>query len=183
MPSPKKQCPTCPNLMHPTASQCRKCKPSYERTPEHRSLMTSRTVGKPKAYPSASNRPEIAQKIAQAWTPEMREAARLRGLEFAKNQEWRLRCGLPGEMNPMWEDGRTAIPYARGWSRKVKALAWERANGRCEICRSDKPRDTHHIDFGKDNHSLENLQVLCRKCHKRLHADRVRNSRLDHSVR
>ena len=104
----------------------------------------------------------------------MREAARLRGLENAQRQEWRLRCGLPGSLNPMWEDGRTAIPYARGWSRKVKAIVWQQANHRCEICQCDTPCDTHHKDFRKDNHALENLQVLCRKCHKRLHAESLR---------
>ena len=30
----------------------------------------------------------------------------------------------------MWENGRAQIPYARGWTRKTKALALARANGR-----------------------------------------------------
>ena len=68
----------------------------------------------------------------------------------------------------MREDGRAVLPYARGWSRKAKALAWERAGNRCEMC-GLPPRDTHHKDFEKSNHDLENLQVLCRKCHKALH--------------
>jgi len=138
--------------------------------------MSTRTTGilRPGAVP-ASTRPEVANKILAYWTPERREAARVRGLAFAKNQEWRLNCGLPGAMNPMWEDGRAAIPYARGWSRKVKALAWERAGNRCEICQCDTPCDTHHKDFRKDNHDLENLQVLCRKCHKGLHAENLKS--------
>jgi hypothetical protein len=177
MPSPKKPCPTCSRSMHPTASQCRKCKPSYQRTPEHRRLMSARTQGKPKAYPTGGSDPAVAAKIAAAWTPQMREAARLRGERLALDPEWRTRCGSPGEANPMWENGRAQIPYARGWARKVKALAWERAGHRCEICQSDRPRDTHHRDFRKDNHSLENLQVLCRKCHKGLHASRAAQNR------
>ncbi len=173
MPSPKKICPTCGGKMHPTASQCRKCKPSYVRTPAMNLAMSIRTTGIPKAGPTGGSLPGVAEKIQKAWTPEMREAARLRGLVNSQNQEWRLRCGQPGSLNPMWEDGRTQIPYARGWTRKVKALAWERAGYCCEICQSDKPCDTHHIDFRKDNHDLANLQVLCRKCHKALHASRV----------
>ena len=137
--------------------------------------MSARTTGilRPGWKPPSADR-VVAERIRKAWTPEMREAARLRGLKNAQQQEWRLRCGLPGSLNPMWEDGRTAIPYARGWARKVKALAWDRADHHCEICQSDKPHDTHHKDFRKDNHALENLQVLCRRCHKGLHAENLR---------
>lgn len=136
--------------------------------------MSIRTTGIPKAGPTGGSLPGVAAKIQAAWSQEKREAARARGLRMAQDREWRLRCGLPGEKNPMWEDGRAVIPYARGWSRKVKALAWERAGYRCEICQGDKPVDTHHKDFRKDNHALENLQVLCRKCHKRLHVEHLR---------
>ena len=76
MPYAKKICPTCHNPMDGRSQQCRKCKPSYLRTQEHRLLMSVHTKGKKKKYPSASTRPEIAEKIRQAWTPEKREAAR-----------------------------------------------------------------------------------------------------------
>ena len=137
--------------------------------------MSARTTGiRRPGFQPASSTPEVADRIRQSWTPEKREAARLRGLAFASDPEWRLRVGLPGERNPMWEGGRTRMPYARGWARKVKALAWERAGQRCELCQADTPRDTHHKDFGKHNHDLENLIVLCRACHKRLHAEHRR---------
>lgn len=103
-------------------------RPTYERTQEHRELMSARTLGKPKNYPSASTTPEVAEKIRQAWAEEKKDAARLRGLENAKDSEWREKCGSPGPRNPMWNDGRSQIPYSPGWARKVKQLAWERAN-------------------------------------------------------
>lgn len=173
MPSPKHPCQSCGQ---PTRYPlCRKCKPPYERTPERNQAMSARTQGiRRPGWEPPSARPEVAQRIQSWWTPERRDAARIRGEKLAQNLEWRLRCGQPGEMNPMWEDGRAQIPYARGWARKWKLQSWERAGYRCEICLSDTPCDTHHKDFRKDNHSLENLQVLCRKCHKRLHAERRR---------
>ena len=140
--------------------------------------MSARTTGIHHSWPSASTRTEIAEKIRQTWTQEKRDAARLRGEKLALDAGWRLRCGMPGEANPMWEDGRTQIPYARGWARKVKQLAWNRAKNHCEICQSDKPHDTHNKDFRKDNHSLDNLQVLCRKCHKKLHVANLKNKNL-----
>jgi hypothetical protein len=165
-----KRCPECHQIALPKRQ-------TYERTPELNQAMSTRTTGIRRSTPSASTQPEVAEKIRQWWTPERREAARQRGLEFSQRPEWRLNCGMPGEKNPMWEGGRTKMPYARGWARKVKALAWERAGNRCEICQSDTPRDTHHKDFRKDNHELENLQVLCRSCHKRLHAEHRRLQR------
>ena len=173
MPSPKHPCPQCQT---PTrASLCKNCTPPYERTPERNQAMSTRTTGilRPGFVPPSKS-DYVSEKIRSWWTPERREARRLKMQEFALDPVWRLKCGQPGAMNPMWEDGRTVIPYARGWSRKVKAIAWERANHHCEICQSDKPCDTHHKDFRKDNHDLENLQVLCRKCHKRLHAEHLR---------
>jgi hypothetical protein len=172
MPSPKHPCETCGKLTK--AANCRECSTPYIRTPEMNQAMSARTKGIPKTGPTGGSLPGVAEKIQNAWTPQMREDARQRGLEKAQDPEWRLRCGLPGSLNPMWEDGRTAIPYARGWSRKVKSLAWERSEHLCEMCFSDSPCDTHHKDFSKTNHSLDNLQVLCRKCHKQLHAAHLR---------
>jgi len=191
----QKPCPLCGEPMHRQSKKCLDCwklkqateehramlsqkkmgQPTYIRTPEYKALMSSRTTGKKRpGFRPASTRPEVAKKIRAWWTPERREAARERGERQAADPEWRLRCGQPGELNPMWEDGRAVIPYARGWTPAMKRQAWERAGNRCEICQSDKACDTHHKDFRKDNHSLENLQVLCRKCHKRLHVDHLR---------
>ena len=179
-----RKCIDCGNPVPRKVLRCPAChkvallnRPTYERTPEHNLMMSQITTGlKRPGFVPASKRPEIAQKILAYWTPERREAARQRGLEFAKDPDMRLRYGQPGEKNPMWEDGRSQIPYAPGWARKVKSLAWERAGSLCEIC-GEAPCDTHHIDFSKDNHSLDNLQVLCRKCHKHLHAVHLRNSK------
>src|ERR1700733_6039523 len=175
MPSPKHPCQSCGQ---PTRRPlCRTCKPPYERTPERNLAMSVRTTGIPKVGPTGGSLPGVAEKIRKSWTPEKREAARIRGEALAADREWRLRCGRPGELSPTGEDGRTAIPYARGCTRNWKQAAWKRAKGRCELCQCDKPRDTHHIDFGKDNHALDNLQVLCRPCHKRLHAEHLRKGK------
>lgn len=196
MSSNHKPCPKCGNPMHRQSPMCRACsrsdpkyrakisavrtgKPSYQRTHEQRLAMSIRTTGIRHSWKSASTQPEVADRIRQAWTPDRREAARQRGLQMAQDREWRLRCGRPGELSPTWEDGRAVLPYARGWTKRWKEQAWERAGYRCEICQSDKPRDTHHIDFRKDNHHLSNLQVLCRLCHKRLHAENRRKSPQD----
>ncbi len=46
------------------------------------------------------------------------------------------------------------------------------ANGKCEVCGKEAGY-IHHLDESKDNHKMENLAVLCMKCHSILHADRT----------
>lgn len=51
--------------------------------------------------------------------------------------------------------------------------AMERDGFSCKSCQSTKSLVVHHLDgegeTGASNHALENLQVLCRTCHKKAH--------------
>ena len=35
----------------------------------------------------------------------------------------------------------------------------------CQLCGSTKKLEAHHIDKNRENNSLENLIVVCKKCH------------------
>lgn len=48
-----------------------------------------------------------------------------------------------------------------------RKLAFEKANYKCEIC-GEKAEEIHHKDNKKIDHSLENLQALCCKCHRKI---------------
>lgn len=152
---------------------CRKCKPSYDRSEDHRIRMSAALVGRTHSYPSASTRPDVAEKIRQSWTPAKRESARLRGLAFAADREWRdlIAASVMGELNPNHQGKGKATPYGPGWGRRHKDLIRERAGYRCEECgaRPSRTLDVHHIDKSKDNHHPDNLRALCRACHKRVH--------------
>lgn len=54
---------------------------------------------------------------------------------------------------------------------EVKKVAWQRANGACEMCRSRRPKDTHHLRYPKWGtfDVPENLLVVCRECHCKIH--------------
>jgi len=39
----------------------------------------------------------------------------------------------------------------------------------CSICESIKNIEVHHIDFDRTNNEIENLKVLCKSCHKKVH--------------
>ena len=96
-------------------SIARKGKPSYERTPEIREKERRAHLGKSNAYPSASTRPEVAQKIRDWWTPERREQRRQENLERNKDPQFRLRYGRPGMLNPNFLNGQSVVPYESGW--------------------------------------------------------------------
>ena len=173
-----RKCIECGASVPRKVKRCHRCnsvhlrmRPVYPRTAEHRRRMSEATTGKPKAYPSASTRPEVAERIRQAWTPEMKEAARLRGLKNSLDPAWRLKIAesVAGPLNPRWEDGRAVLPYSPGFAGKVRQLVRERDGNRCRQCGSTNTLCVHHADFQKTNHDLANLVLLCRKCHTIAH--------------
>src|SRR4051812_3970043 len=80
MPRRKTPCPTCGQPMAVTSEQCRRCKPTYTRTDEHRAKVSQATT-KPKPWLKGRKRPETGRKIQAWWTPERREARRLEALQ------------------------------------------------------------------------------------------------------
>lgn len=149
MPQKKLPCPTCDDLMGPRSSQCRKCKPTYDRTPESKAKMSTATAGKPKPHLKGRKRPAHAEKMREIWTPERREA---------KRQEMLLR-------NP-------AARYHGLSAKAAKKLV--QAAGRCCRCSGDGKEsrlEVHHRDRDKRNQAPDNLIVLCHRCHMQEHAE------------
>lgn len=110
--------------------------------------MSAALTGTRRSSRSASTRPEVAQKIAEWWTPERREAKRREML--ARNPEARYH-------------GLSATAAAR----------LVREAGQCNRCGHDGSESRlgiHHIDRDKRNQDPSNLEVLCHRCHMREHA-------------
>ncbi len=40
---------------------------------------------------------------------------------------------------------------------------------KCELCGSSKSIDVHHKDFDYKNNTPENIMILCRSCHMKIH--------------
>lgn len=172
MPSPRVPCPKCGRLKNAKAALCGACgKGRYERSPEQRQHLAEVMTGRERPYARGVPRPEVAKKIAAAWTPDKREAARERGLAFAADAEWRASVGQAGETNPNHQ-GKDRSDYGAGFSRGMKKRLIAKRGGACELCGAKPPTwiDVHHKDFRKVDHSEGNLLVVCRSCHKRLHA-------------
>ena len=52
--------------------------------------------------------------------------------------------------------------------KKIRLIKLQQTQGKCEVC-GNRAYTIHHKDESIDNHSLENLMVLCNSCHKILH--------------
>jgi predicted restriction endonuclease len=61
--------------------------------------------------------------------------------------------------------------------RNQASIIMEQYNHSCAYC-GNPAKHIHHKDFGKSDHSLDNLQPLCVICHKRIHSLRqsIKNS-------
>lgn len=166
------RCPSCRKI-------ALKNRPTYKRTSEHKIKMSQSTKGKPKPGLKGKKRPIVAEKIANAWTEEMKEAARQRGKEKAQDKEWLLKIAnaLSGEKNPRWQGGIANQKYAPGFGKTLKRLIRERDNFTCQLCGITEAElsynlSVHHADYDKTNHNEDNLFSTCKRCNSLINANR-----------
>lgn len=167
----RKYCPACRKIAMKNRAQ-------YERTPEIRAKTSASNKGKHNNT-GWQHKPETRDKIAGAWTDEMREAARERGLKYAADREWRLRIAdaLSGENNPNWQGGLTGQKYAPGFDKTLKRTIRERDNFTCQLCTRTEDElgyalSIHHADYDKSNHDESNLFATCKRCNSLVNTNR-----------
>lgn len=178
MPRKKNACPQCGEIKSAEAKLCRNCSTPYERTPERNERMSQITKGNIPRSTGWHHSPETRQKMSSYWTPERRAARSIETSLLAEDREWlvKIAIALSGERNPNYQGKGQASPYAPGWGRGYRAKLRARAKGICERCNKQRKLDLHHKDFGKSDHSPENLMAVCRSCHKILHAANSSNT-------
>ena len=86
-----------------------------------------------------------------------------------------------GKNNPRWNGGVSEYPDHATMKRN-RLIKLREAKNQCEVCGAEA-YCVHHLDESKDNHSLDNLAVVCFKCHGILHAgrDQVRKANTKYS--
>ena len=79
-----------------------------------------------------------------------------------------------GEDNPNWKGGVADYPN-HGAMKRNRLIKLKQADCKCEVC-GEPANGIHHIDGSRDNHALDNLVVLCKKCHWILHTGHRKNT-------
>jgi hypothetical protein len=74
--------------------------------------------------------------------------------------------GNKGEKNHFWRGGVAYYPNQTKMKNARKYLL--KTIGHCEMCGSTKKLEVHHKDESKTNHAIDNLSLLCHKCHQSL---------------
>ena len=129
-------------------------------------------------------------KTGRKWAPEQKE--RISGSShwnYGRRfpEEHRRNMGLAqrgvprpqtaGSKNGNWHGGISRNGYPYYFDFKLKERVRARDNHRCCLCGAHSDElgqalDVHHIDYNKENASLDNLMSLCRKCHTRTNNNR-----------
>ena len=88
---------------------------------------------------------------------------------LSKDKQYKKRTfrHLKGKNNVNWNGG--VSEYKNHYIfKKNRLIVLNQFKNRCSDCNA-KADQVHHKDKNKKNHSLDNLQLLCRKCHKKYH--------------
>lgn len=93
------------------------------------------------------------------------------GRKYCVTHQKRLDDGVSlSERNTKYargEDSTTEYPF-HGRMKKARLEKLKQVGARCEDCGKKKHKrnlQIHHLDESKDNHTLDNLKLLCHKCH------------------
>ena len=70
-----------------------------------------------------------------------------------------------------WQNGISQKGYTNEWTRKLKNIIREENCYTCQIC-EDYGNYCHHIDYDKKNCDIDNLIILCSKCHAKVNFNR-----------
>ena len=70
------------------------------------------------------------------------------------------------EVNRKFCNRECKYAYQRAHTKDINKL---RDKGRCQDCGSKRFIETHHIDGNPQSNSLDNLIILCKKCHTHKH--------------
>jgi len=72
-----------------------------------------------------------------------------------------------GEEHWNWQGGKSFEIYPKKFKIVRKEIL--ELQQVCQLCKSEKFLVVHHIDKNKKNNNIDNLVVLCRRCHGKVH--------------
>jgi hypothetical protein len=114
-----------------------------------------------------------------------KEKVRISVKKLWQNEDYRekmvkahdIRIKGKGKLHYNWLGGKSFEPYTVEFNRKLKNEIRERDCYKCKGCgvmEFEQRHSIHHIDYNKENCSLENLITICRSCNSKANFDRYR---------
>lgn len=164
----------------------------YERTQEHKKLMSERRSNIP-VPEERKNR--ISQTLIKKYSDgeiihplknkKMKDIVYnyinpmigKKRLDLSERNKNNLMIGVK---NPSWLGGKSYEPYSYEFNKKLKQQIKERDNYKCQLCSKIKENNgvkkqelaIHHIDYNKNNCAKENLITLCHSDNAKVNKDR-----------
>ena len=94
-----------------------------------------------------------------------------------RTEQWRAECmqrATEREQDERkWWEWYSAYLATPEWAKR-RYLAFQRAQGICEGCRSAVPVHVHHLNYEHaGDELLYELVALCRECHQRVHPEKA----------
>lgn len=78
-----------------------------------------------------------------------------------------------GEHHSRWKGGTSYLKYPKEFNKQLKDFIRDRDNYICQVCSNilwtGRVGHIHHIDGNKMNNDINNLILLCKSCHSKIH--------------
>lgn len=91
--------------------------------------------------------------------------------EFYNTPEYKEKQRIKkiGNKNGMWKGGISRSPFEKIYKNVAKSL-----EQKCSLCSIKTKLIVHHIDNNYRNNKLNNLMIVCKGCHNKIHKKGVR---------
>jgi len=118
-----------------------------------------------------------SKSVKKKWEEGDYDDRRSNASSMNKNQGW-----FPEGSKP-WNKGLGhPSVYGPEFSKELRRTVRELFRNRCVRCDAGDSLVVHHIDTDKTNNDIENLMLLCRRCHMKIHSDISKSKGLDYHV-
>ena len=113
---------------------------------------------------------------------------------FSPNTLEKMSKSRMGSKHPCWKGGISKKAYPKQFNSKLKFIIRQRDEFKCQLCGRTEQEEinelnrvlcVNHIDFNKNNCSLENLNTLCIRCNLMVNWDRekwTKHFRLNYGI-
>ena len=85
---------------------------------------------------------------------------------FAKRKNCNMKCMGMARLK-IGKGHDQSFGNAHVTARKIASNAMDM--GTCQICGKNGKMDVHHVDWDYQNNTLDNLMIVCRSCHNKIH--------------